>query len=98
MSQIKISQALIGPGFRTMVTSGTYYGVSLISLDKKGLLGVIKYADYSEDCGTGAGNDPLFCVDTEEILVDASVPLSVNKKSTLGLFIANSPSASSSTP
>ncbi len=33
---------------------------------KKGLLGAIKYADYSEDCGTGAASDPLLCVDTEK--------------------------------
>ncbi|MDH3608416.1 MAG: alginate export family protein [Gammaproteobacteria bacterium] len=31
-----------------------------------GLLGAIKYANYSEDCGTGAGSDPLICVDTEK--------------------------------
>ncbi len=36
---------------------------------KKGLLGAIKYADYNEDCGTGAGSDPLFCVDTEKFWV-----------------------------
>ena len=35
----------------------------------KNLLGAIKYADYSEDCGTGAGNDPLVCVDTEKFWV-----------------------------
>ena len=33
---------------------------------KKGLLGAIKYADYNEDCGTGAASDPLICVDTEK--------------------------------
>ncbi|NNC69129.1 MAG: alginate export family protein [Gammaproteobacteria bacterium] len=33
---------------------------------KNGLLGAIKYANYSEDCGTGAGSDPLICVDTEK--------------------------------